>query len=175
MHPIGAAERDPATAAEGIRMVDWVRLTAPAAVFASIVSPAHSVQYLTLTQSQKLSFPSATDFVPIDSQAWKVASDGKDVGRYIVDRVIGKHLYIDYAVTLDAGGRVQRVDILQYREAYGGEVRDRSWLNQFVGKSSASPLQVDVDIRNISGATLSCHHVTEGVKRIVSRYGKNVR
>jgi len=156
-------------------MVEWVRLAVPAAIVAAIGSPSYAIQYLTVEQSRKLSFPSATDFVPIDAQAWKVASDGKTVGRYIVDHVIGKHLYIDYAVTLDAGGRVQRVDILQYREAYGGEVRDRSWLNQFVGKSSASTLQVGVDIRNISGATLSCHHLTEGIKRIVNRYGKDGR
>ena len=78
-------------------------------------------------------------------------------------------------MTLDAGGHIQRVDILQYREAYGGEVRDRSWLNQFVGKNSASTLRVGADIRNISGATLSCHHLTEGIKRIVTRYGKDGR
>ena len=66
------------------------------------------------------------------------------------------------------GGRVHRVDILQYRESYGGEVRSPSWLAQFVGKTSASPLQVGNDIRNISGATLSSHHVTEGVKRIMA-------
>ena len=156
-------------------MVAWVRLAVPAAFVASMGSPAQAIQYLTVEQSRKLSFPSATDFVPIDAQAWKVASDGKTVGRYIVDHVIGKHLYIDYAVTLDAGGRIQRVDILQYREAYGGEVRDRSWLNQFVGKNSASTLRVGADIRNISGATLSCHHLTEGIKRIVTRYGKEGR
>jgi len=156
-------------------MVAWVRLAVPAAIVASMGSPAQAIQYLTVEQSRKLSFPSATDFVPIDAQAWKVASDGKTVGRYIVDHVIGKHLYIDYAVTLDAGGHIQRVDILQYREAYGGEVRDRSWLNQFVGKNSASTLRVGADIRNISGATLSCHHLTEGIKRIVTRYGKDGR
>jgi len=156
-------------------MVDWVQLTVPAALVAKLASPTYAVQYLTLAESQKLAFPGATDFVPIDTHAWKVASDGKELGRYVVDRVIGKHLYIDYAVTLDAGGRVQRVDILQYREAYGGEVRDRGWLNQFVGKSRTSPLQVGADIRNISGATLSCHHLTEGIKRIVNRYGKDTR
>jgi hypothetical protein len=147
-------------------------MTLPAALTALVPSSGYVVQYLTIEQSQKLSFPSATEFSPIDARAWQVASDGKQAGRYVVDRVIGKHLYIDYAVTLDAVGRVQRVDILQYREAYGGEVRDRGWLGQFVGKSSASALKVGVDIRNISGATLSCNHITEGVKRIVNRYGQ---
>jgi hypothetical protein len=40
----------------------------------------------------------------------------------VLDHVIGKHLYIDYAVSIE-GGRVRRVDILAYRESYGGEVR----------------------------------------------------
>ena len=33
------------------------------------------------------------------------------------------------------------------------------------------PLKVGADIRNISGATLSSMHVTEGVKRILDAYG----
>ena len=44
-----------------------------------------------------------------------------------------------------------------------------------IGKTSGSALKVGSDIRNISGATLSCAHVTEGVKRIVAAYGSRVR
>jgi Na+-transporting NADH:ubiquinone oxidoreductase subunit NqrC len=69
---------------------------------------------------------------------------------------------------LDPSGRIRQVDILQYRESYGGEIRSPSWLAQFVGKTNSSQLQVGSDIRNISGATLSSHHVTEGVKRIMA-------
>jgi FMN-binding domain len=85
----------------------------------------------------------------------KAHASEKLLGLFVVDHVIGKHLYIDYAVALDTAGRVMRVDILQYRESYGGEVREPSWLAQFVGKTSSSPLKVGSDIRNISGATLS--------------------
>jgi Na+-transporting NADH:ubiquinone oxidoreductase subunit NqrC len=67
------------------------------------------------------------------------------------------------------------VEILQYRESYGGEVREPSWLGQFIGKTAASPLKVGSDIRNISGATLSSLHLTEGVKRILATYGKAAR
>jgi Na+-transporting NADH:ubiquinone oxidoreductase subunit NqrC len=62
------------------------------------------------------------------------------------------------------------VEILEYRESYGGEISNRSWLSQFVGKTSRDPLELDQDIRNISGATLSSRHVTEGVKRILALY-----
>jgi hypothetical protein len=37
-----------------------------------------------------------------------------------------------------------------------------------VGKTAEAPLRVGEDIANISGATLSCTHVTEGVRRIAA-------
>src|ERR1051326_1873034 len=157
-------------------MSQWMKWTAPAAAVVSITSSAHAVQCLSIPQAQKLAFPSATQFVETQpGRVWKAQAGGKVIGLFVFDRVIGKHLFIDYAVSLDAGGRVHRVDILQYRESYGGEVRQASWLGQFVGKSSGSPRQVGSDIRNISGATLSSHHVTEGVKKILGLYGRGVR
>ena len=153
-------------------MPDWFKWTAPAAALVSVTSAAHAVQYLSIPQAQKLAFPSASQFVETQAgRAWKAQAGGRTLGLFVFDHVIGKHLYIDYAVALDPGGRILRVEILQYRESYGGEVRQASWLAQFVGKTSASPLKVGSDIRNISGATLSSMHVTEGVKRILAAYG----
>jgi hypothetical protein len=155
-------------------MTSWVRLTLPAAVVAS-VSPAYAVQYLTIDAAQKLAFPSANRFVENGGLTWKAQTGDRLLGLFVVDHVIGKHLYIDYAVALDPTGRVMRVEILQYRESYGGEVREPGWLAQFVGKTSSSSLKVGGDIRNISGATLSSLHVTEGVKRILATYGSRTR
>ena len=151
-------------------MSDWVRFTLPAAV-AAVASPAYAVQYLSIDAAKKLAFPSANRFVENGGLTWKAHAGDRLIGLFVVDHVIGKHLYIDYAVALDPDGRVMRVDILQYRESYGGEVREPDWLAQFVGKTSSSPLKVSSDIRNISGATLSSLHITEGVKRILATYG----
>jgi len=157
-------------------MPDWFKWTAPAAALVSVTSAAHAVQYLSIPQAQKLAFPSASQFVETQAgRAWKAQAGGRTLGLFVFDHVIGKHLYIDYAVALDPGGRILRVEILQYREFYGGEVRQASWLAQFVGKTSASPLAVGSDIRNISGATLSSHHVAEGVKKILGLYGHGIR
>ena len=157
-------------------MTEWVRWSAPAAVVLTVAAPAYAVQYLSVAQAQKLAFPSATHFAEAEGgRAWKAEAGGKVLGLVVVDHVIGKHLYIDYAVALAPGGRVQRVEILAYRESYGGEVRSESWLGQFVGKSGGSPLKVGGDIRNISGATLSSLHVTEGVQRILAAYGNKAR
>jgi len=54
-------------------------------------------------------------------------------------------------------------------------VRNASWRAQFVGKSAASPLQLNGDIKNISGATLSSKHVTDGVKRILNIYEASLK
>jgi len=156
-------------------MTYWIRLAAPAALVATVAAPAYAVQYLSVAQAQKLAFPSATNFTSMDSRAWKAEAGGSTLGLFVADHVIGKHLYIDYAVALDTGGRIKRVDILQYRESFGDEVRQASWLAQFVGKGSGSALKVGQDIRNISGATLSSLHVTEGVKKILAAYASRAR
>jgi Na+-translocating ferredoxin:NAD+ oxidoreductase RnfG subunit len=93
---------------------------------------------------------------------------GKTLGWVVVDEVIGKFERITYAVGLNADGSVKQVEVLSYRESHGHEIRLPAWRRQFVGKTAAAPLQVGEDIANISGATLSCTHVTEGVKRIVA-------
>jgi Na+-translocating ferredoxin:NAD+ oxidoreductase RnfG subunit len=166
---------------------------APPAIVVSLAAPAYAIRYLSIEQAQKLAFPDATRFVeahviftPADvasierrsgqkvrargQQVWRALVDDRIVGFFIVDYVIGKHLVIDYAVALDPGGRVRHVEILEYRESYGGEISNRSWLAQFVGKTSRDPLELDQDIRSISGATLTSRHVTEGVKRVLAVY-----
>jgi hypothetical protein len=86
----------------------------------------------------------------------------------VIDEVIGKFELITYAVGMGLDGAVKQVEVLSYRESHGHEIRLPAWRKQFVGKTSASPLHVGEDIANISGATLSCNHVSEGVKRVVS-------
>jgi uncharacterized protein with FMN-binding domain len=49
-------------------------------------------------------------------------------------------------------------------------VRDPKWRAQFVGKRAGSPLQLDVDIVNISGATLSSRNITVGVRRLLATH-----
>jgi Na+-transporting NADH:ubiquinone oxidoreductase subunit NqrC len=59
---------------------------------------------------------------------------------------------------------------MDYRETYGYQIRNPAWRKQFVGKTYQSDLKLDKDIMNISGATLSCRHITDGVKRLLSFY-----
>jgi len=156
-------------------MSNWVRWTLPVAAITAVASPAYAVIYMSLGAAQKAAFPSATNFVDHDGRSWKAMAGDRLLGLVVLDHVIGKHLFIDYMVAFDTTGRVTKVDILQYRESYGGEVRETGWLAQFVGKTSGSALRVGSDIRNISGATLSSLHLTEGIKRLLGAYGAKGR
>lgn len=160
-----------------------------ALVPAVLVAPAaHATTYLTVEQAQQLMFPgekltphpvtldkaqvaaikAAAGIGPLgrDLHAWKSASGGW----LIVDRVVGKHEYITFALALDASGAVRQIEIMDYRESYGDEVRNPRWRAQFTGKRNGAALKLDADIKNISGATLSCRHVTDGVKRLLATY-----
>lgn len=174
-------------------MSAWVRWALPPAIVMTIVHPVQAVEYLTIPDAQKLAFPTATQFVeanvvyrPSDiaaierlsgqkvqtrgEQVWKAQAAGRLLGYFILDYVIGKHEVIDYAVSLEPDGRIRRVDILQYRESYGGEIANRDWLTQFVGRTSHDPPEFEKNIRNISGATLSSRHVSEGIRRVLAIY-----
>ena len=85
-----------------------------------------------------------------------------------VRNVIGKDQPITFLAAIDAADRLKDVDILVYREPYGGEVAYDAWRKQFRGKTAAAPLQVGKDIRSISGATISVHAVTAGVRRALA-------
>jgi hypothetical protein len=147
-------------------MADWLRWVAPVAAVTSIAAPAYAAQYMSIEEAQKHAFPNASFTEVQAGRIWK-AQGGGGGGYFYYDHVVGKHLLIDYTVAVGSDGRVRRVDILNYRESYGGEVHDASWLAQFVGKSSQSDVRVNADIRNISGATLSSTHLAEGVKKVL--------
>lgn len=157
---------------------------------ALVLSPmaARATTYLTIEQAQKLMFPGqalAPAFATLsDAQvaaiqrdsgvhvldrqvkAWRAANGGW----FIADRVVGKHEFITFALALDPTGAVRDVEILDYRESYGDQVRGAAWRAQFTGKRRGAPLKLGDEIKNISGATLSSKHVTDGVKRLLSTY-----
>ncbi|MGZ5268153.1 MAG: FMN-binding protein [Caldimonas sp.] len=157
-----------------------------------VVAPvsAFAVDYLSAELAARLMFPNADRFeareVVLDaaqlqaldasgvrarSARWPVAIARRGtatLGYVVADSVVGKFELIGYAVGIGVDGAVVQVEILSYRESHGGEIRLPAWRRQFAGKTAASPIRIGDDIANISGATLSCSHVTEGVRRIVA-------
>jgi len=171
-------------------------LLLPAACVAS--APALAIQYLSTAQAQKLMFGEATQWVAgtvalspaqksaiakasdvrvrsEEVHAWRAYAGDKLLGWFIVDEVVGKHEFITYALAITPQGAVRGLEILDYRETHGGQVVRPEWRRQFTGKTSASALQIDQDIENISGATLSSVNVTKGVKRLLTTWALVLR
>jgi Na+-translocating ferredoxin:NAD+ oxidoreductase RnfG subunit len=164
---------------------------APAALVVAV--PAQATVYFTTEQAQQAMFPGASfSLVPLqlsDAQrqamydrsgvhepfrpdrVWRVSTGGY----FVIDEVVGKHERIKYAVAIGADGTVRQIEIMEYNESYGYEIREPAWRQQFVGKSPSSALKFGSEIKNISGATLSCKHITDGVKRVLAMYDVALR
>ena len=91
------------------------------------------------------------------------------LGFAAVGNVLGKAQPITFLVAIDPTDRLKDVDILVYREPYGGEVAYEPWRLQFRGKGAGDSLRVGREIRSISGATISVHAVTLGVRRMLAQ------
>ena len=107
--------------------------------------------------------------VMVDSNtAYRVVRGDSVLGFAVVRDVKGKDQPITFLVATDTADRLRDIDILVYREPYGGEVAYDAWRRQFRGKSTDHPLQVGRDIRTISGATISVNAVTLGVRKALT-------
>jgi FMN-binding domain len=166
---------------------------AAAAAIAATLLPAQlavASTYLTTEAAQRLLFPGADRFEPLTIAptagqlaamasaagaqaphgrllAWTAWHGDSVIGHVFVDEVVGREDFITYAVGIDAGGKLLPVEILEYRESHGAEIRNTRWLAQFAGRNSTSALRFRTDIKNIAGATLSSEHVTAGVRRLL--------
>ena len=166
-----------------------IRWLVPAAIYA-VAPQCIAAKYMSVDQARASIFPFADEYVAKPVQltpeqmleidrlsgvkggnaqppVWQAMVKGKMIGWFFVDQVIGKHELITYALGLDADGSIRQVQIIEYLEAYGSQVRYPNWRDQFVVKTVASPLRLDSDIENITGATLSSRHLTDGIRRLL--------
>jgi len=170
---------------------EWLVSAAVATAFAPSTPVAYAAEYLSTEAAQRAAFPGASAFEPVliaadvkaaiardagrfavETRVWRVLAGPDAIGWFIVDEVIGKVELITYGLALDTTGAVKSLDVLAYRESHGDAIRLAAWRAQFAGKRASDPVRIDADIRNISGATLSCRHVTEGVHRLLLVYQK---
>ncbi len=171
------------------RFLRWLLLLA--LLFAA--SDSRAERYLTSDEAKQLCFPQADRFeeqvhlftaaqkksiakqagspVRLRGQRYCIAHQGTNfLGVLVADHVLGKHEIIDYAVALAPDGTVLQIEILEYRESHGYEIRGEKWREQFKGKTTKDKFRLNGDIYNISGATISCRSVTDGIKRVLATF-----
>lgn len=184
-----------------VRVSDRGWPLAAVAGMGALTAPAQIVvaaEYLSVEQAQKSLFPEADRFdevvlalSPAQKQqvaslagpqpphrslrSWKALKGDALLGYVFVDEVVGRQDFITYAAGIDTAGRLGTLEVLAYRESHGGEVRGDAWRRQFHGRQSLDQLHFETDIKNIAGATLSCGHVTQGVRWLVALWQVTLR
>ena len=167
----------------------WLGVLGAAA--ASVPGIVVAADYLSVEEAQRALFPVADAFQELalalspaqhqqvamlageqpphrSLRAFRALRGTEVLGYVFVDEVIGKEDFITYAAAIDAAGRLGPLEVLSYRESHGGEIRNAAWRRQFSGRAGLGQLRVATDIKNIAGATLSCEHVTQGVRWLVA-------
>jgi Na+-translocating ferredoxin:NAD+ oxidoreductase RnfG subunit len=134
-------------------------------VFPKSENVVSEVKILTSQQREELQKRSGLRFPEREYKFFIGKSRGADDGYALIMNEIGKHEYITFIVGVSTKGEVGDVAITEYRESRGGEVREQRFLRQFHGKRAKDSIQVNNDIVNYTGATLSSYAIARGVKK----------
>ena len=93
---------------------------------------------------------------------------GKVAGYAIITEEIGKFHPYTFIVSVSPKGKIRDIAVLVYRESRGAEIAHKRFLHQFKGKSLKSPLRINKDIINITGATMSVVTMCTGTKKVLA-------
>ena len=97
---------------------------------------------------------------------YQLSENNQTVGFLYLSQAKSRSDIIDYMVVFNPNLTILTVQVLVYREDYGGEVGSTRWLKQFKGKTNGIAMKFGHDIQNISGATISARHMSEGVQQV---------
>ena len=154
-----------------------------AAIYAAALPPAAvAVEYQTIQAAQQKLVPGATltpaDFsltpeqrsllkesykVPVmrlGVKAWRVSTGGW----LFLDQVYGRDDIVTYDNTLKG------LEVLVCADGYC-DIFTREWRAKLVGQTAGRWMPEDV-VPMLSGATLSCTHIAEGVKRLLAVHAR---
>jgi len=183
-----------------MRTDDWPWISA-AGLSALALAPVQIVvaaEYLSVSDAQRALFAQADRFEEVilklspeqlravaqlagpqpphrNLQVWRAMHGTELLGHFFVDEVVGRQDFITYAIGIDAAGNLSAIEVLSYRESHGGEIRNAAWRRQFNGRQRLEQLRFRTDIKNIAGATLSCEHVTQGVRWLIALWQTALR
>jgi hypothetical protein len=93
---------------------------------------------------------------------------GRLQGYALVTEERGKYRPITFMVGVTPDFRVAGAAVMVYRESRGGEVQRGRFLSQYRGKTLRDPIQINRDIINISGATISVRSMNAGVRKTLA-------
>ena len=130
-------------------------------------------------------FPAVTDIaeLPMDPNAETSTRSDKSVvsevrgpvsllGYLVETRVAGRSGPFGIAVLLDDRLTIKRAMVTSYPWTHGRDVGRRSFTRQFEGKGPEDVMEIGKDIDAVTGATISCRAMAQGVRRAVKLLAK---
>jgi len=125
-------------------------------------------------------FPSATDIskVSTDRDVQESGRPGNPIvseirdssgllGYWVESEVVGRSGPFRIRVLLDRQFVVKRATVISYPWSRGREVGRRSFASQFEGKGPEDAIELGNDIDAVTGATISCRAMAQGVRQAV--------
>lgn len=98
-------------------------------------------------------------------EVYSILRNREVIGWAVVTDEMGKNKPITFLVGIDKHRRVSAVYILEFRDLFGSEIKRKSFLRQFQGKSFKDAISVGRDIDAVTGATISSQAATFAVKK----------
>jgi hypothetical protein len=93
--------------------------------------------------------------------------DGQAIGRAYVDTSTVRTKKETLLISLDAAGRVKRIDVTAFLEPAEYQAPD-AWLRQYNDRALSDELGLNKAIRPIAGATLTARAVNAAVRRVLA-------
>jgi len=168
------------------RLMSWI-------VASSVLlfgSTAWATVLITVEEALELAFPDATTerqtlFLSDDQREKATEQSGAEITSALATRYVAKGAdgsvrgwaYLDthrvrtlpetLMIVLDADGKVQRVEVVTFREPLEYMPR-KGWYTQYDGQILDDDLALKRDIRPVTGATLTARATTEAVRRVLA-------
>ena len=110
---------------------------------------------------------------PIDDTFYSISEDDSIIGYLAVTDAPSKFHRFDYYVLFNDKEEILKVEVLHYRENYGGEICSKKWLKQFVGIDTENYSNFNREIDGISGATISVNSLKHNLLKISNKLKKS--
>lgn len=154
----------------------------PAALIAA-ATPAFAMEQQSLADAQARLFPGATltpvDFTLAPEQVERIKQDYKvpflrpafkawrasNGDMLFLDQVYGLNDIVTYVIAVDKKNVVKGIEILVCAEGFC-DISEEKWKSKFRGRTAGKWDSTEGIV--ISGATLSCVHVSEGIKKMLA-------
>lgn len=128
--------------------------------------------YISAEEAIKKIFPELQEYKResciLDNQEFgvhTVSKNGKVLGWAVVLDEKGKIQPITFLVGIGTKGKVLEVYVLEFRDLFGSEIKRRSFLRQFHGKSLKDHIAVGRDIDAVTTATISSQSASSAVRK----------